>query len=125
MAAVILLGRRSSRSPQSNPRGSGSTRASTSMMLRSELVSLCRDALAVLPEAGSDGGKQQSGPEHSAGRVGPAPLSAGPPSEPDVRLSPHPAQACPPGRLARRPPIRPVRGGSSAGPFITAIGGDV
>jgi hypothetical protein len=37
------------------------------MMLRSELVSLCRDALAVLPEAGSDGGKQQSGPEHSAG----------------------------------------------------------
>jgi hypothetical protein len=37
------------------------------MILRPELVSLCRDALAVLPEAGSDGGKQQSGPEHSAG----------------------------------------------------------
>ena len=29
--------------------------------------------------------------------VGPAPLSAGPPSEPDVRLSPHPAQARPSG----------------------------
>jgi hypothetical protein len=27
------------------------------------------------------------------GRIGPAPLSAGPSSEPDLRLSPHPAQA--------------------------------
>jgi hypothetical protein len=69
--------------------------------------------------------KQQSVRGCPGGRIGPAPLSAGPSSEPDVRLSPHPAQARPPCLLASRPPIRPVRGGSSAGPFIAAISRDV
>jgi hypothetical protein len=36
-----------------------------------------------------------------------------------MRLSPHPAQARPPGLLAPQPPIRSVTGGSSAGPFTT------
>jgi hypothetical protein len=53
-------------------------------------------------------------------RVGPAPLSAGPPSEPDVRLSPHPAQACPSGLITRGPTIRSSAGSeSSAGPLTT------
>jgi hypothetical protein len=38
-----------------------------------------------------------------------------------VRLSPHPAQACPPGPLARRSTIRSTEAGSSAGPLTTIV----
>jgi hypothetical protein len=60
------------------------------------------------------------GPPASYSRVAPAHCCAGAPSEPDVRLSPHPAQACPSGLIARGPTIRSGSGsGSSAGPLIT------
>jgi len=78
-------------------------------------------ARAMLPLSIPSNEDQKPRRGNRKGRVGPAPLSAGPPSEPDVRLSPHPAQACPPRRLARRPTIRSMRRGSSAGPFIAAV----
>jgi hypothetical protein len=54
-------------------------------------------------------------------RVGPAPHDAGPPSEPDVHLSMHPAQAIP-GESGDLEALRSALGGSSAGPR-TAAGG--
>ena len=62
-------------------------------------------------------------PDAPSCRVGPTPFDAGPPSEPDVHLSMHPAQA---GRgdlsigLSTDP--RPLGRGSSAGPLTTTDG---
>jgi hypothetical protein len=67
------------------------------------------------------GGEQPPRRDCPNGRVGPAPLSAGPPSEPDVRLSPHPAQATPSGSDTQSPydPLPVRRAVSSAGPLTT------
>jgi hypothetical protein len=65
--------------------------------------------------------KRQRRPGGCRGRVGPAPLSAGPPSEPDVRLSPHPARAGPSGLITQGPTIRSTENGSSAGPLTAAM----
>jgi hypothetical protein len=54
-------------------------------------------------------------------RVGPAPRDAGPPSEPDVPVSVHPAQASP-GRSGGLTSYDPLVGSfSSAGPFTTTV----
>jgi hypothetical protein len=67
--------------------------------------------------------KQYSSGRSPIGRIGPAPRDAGPSSEPDVRLSPHPAQAtsAESGNPNTYDPSIEM-GGSSAGPLTPTVG---